>query len=87
VLVIWAISAIALIVMSYLLNGVYIESLGVAIIGAAVIGLLNALLWPLLSFVLVPFAVFTLGFAALVMNGLVVWFAAQLMDRFSIDGF
>ena len=54
---------------------------GIGEIGAAVIGLLNALLWPLLSFVLVPFAVFTLGFAALLMNGLVVWFAAQLMDR------
>ena len=87
VLVVWAISAVALIIMAFLLDGVYMESIGVAIVGAAVIGLLNALLWPLLSFVLVPFAVFTLGFAALLMNGLVVWFAAQLMDRLSIDGF
>ena len=87
VLVIWGISAVALIIMSFLLNGVQIESLRVAIVGAAFIGLLNALLWPLLSFILVPFAVITLGFAALLMNGLVVWFAAQLVDGFSIDGF
>lgn len=87
VLVIWGISALALIIMAFLLNGVQIESIRVAIAGAAAIGLLNALLWPLLSFVLVPFAVITLGFAALLMNGLVVWFSAQLVDGLTIDGF
>jgi putative membrane protein len=87
VLVIWGISAVALIIMTFLLDGIQIESIGVAIVGAAVIGLLNALLWPLLSFILVPFAVFTLGFAALLMNGLVVWFSAQLMDSLIIDGY
>ena len=87
VLVIWGISAVALIIMAFLLNGVQIESVRVAIAGAAVIGLLNALLWPLLSFILVPFAVITLGFAALLMNGLVVWFASQLVDGLTIDGF
>ncbi|MES0344302.1 MAG: phage holin family protein, partial [Anaerolineales bacterium] len=87
VLVIWAISAVALLIMSYLLDGVQMQSPSVAIVGAAVMGLLNALLWPLLSFVLVPFAVFTLGFAALLMNGLVAWFSAQLMDGLTIDGY
>ena len=87
ILVIWGIQTVALIVMSFLLNGVTIDSLGTAIAAAAVIGLLNALLWPLLSFVLVPFAVLTLGIGALLLNGLFVLIAAQLVEGFNIDGF
>ena len=74
-------------IMSFLLNGVTIDSVGTAIAAAAIIGLLNALLWPLLSFILVPFAVLTLGIGALLLNGLFVLLASQLVDGFTIDGF
>ncbi len=87
ILVIWAIQAAALLIMSFLLNGVTIDSLGTVISAAAIIGLLNALLWPLLSFVLVPFAVLTLGIGALLLNGLFVLLASQLIDGFDINGF
>ncbi len=87
ILVIWAIQAVALMIMSFLLNGVTVDSVGTAIAAAAIIGLLNALLWPLLSFILVPFAVLTLGIGALLLNGLFVLLASQLVDGFSIDGF
>jgi uncharacterized membrane protein YvlD (DUF360 family) len=73
--------------MAFLLNGVTIDTFGSAIWGAAIIGLLNALLWPLLSFVLVPFAVFTLGIGALLINGAMVLLASELGDGFSVDGF
>ena len=87
ILVIWAIQTAALIAMAFLLNGVTIDSFGTALWGAAIIGLLNALLWPLLSFVLVPFAVFTLGIGALLINGVMVLLASELVDGFSVDGF
>ena len=87
ILVIWAIQTAALIIMAFLLNGVTIDSLGTAIWAAAIIGLLNALLWPLLSFVLVPFAVLTLGIGALLLNGLFVLLASLFVDGFSVDGF
>ena len=87
ILVIWAIQTVALIIMAFLLNGVTIDSFGTALWGAAIIGLLNALLWPLLSFVLVPFAVFTLGIGALLINGVMVLLASELVDGFSVDGF
>ncbi|MFQ5923182.1 MAG: phage holin family protein [Anaerolineales bacterium] len=54
ILVIWPIQAVALIIMSFLLNGVTVDNLGAAVRAAAIIGLLNALLWPLHSFVLIP---------------------------------
>jgi len=87
ILVIWAIQAVALIIMSFLLNGVTIDNAGAAIRAAAIIGLLNALLWPLLSFVLVPFAVFTLGIGALLINGFMVLLASNIVDGFNVDGF
>jgi len=73
--------------MAFLLKGVTIDSFGTAIWAVAIIGLLNALLWPLLSFVLVPFAVLTLGIGALLLNGLFVFIAALLVDGFDINGF
>ncbi len=87
ILVIWAIQSIALMIMAFVLNGVTIDGLGTAIAAAAIIGLLNALLWPLLSFILVPFAVLTLGIGALLLNGLFVLLASQLVEGFDINGF
>jgi putative membrane protein len=87
VLAIWIISAVSLVVMALLLPDIMIDRLTTAIIGVAVIGLLNSLLWPILSYVLVPFAVFTLGFAALLMNGLVVLLASTFVPGFSINGY
>ncbi len=86
ILVIWAIQTISLIIMALIMDSVRIESLGIAIVASAVIGLLNALLWPLLSYILVPFAVMTLGLAALLLNGVLVLLASYLVDGFDIDG-
>ena len=69
ILIIWVIQTLALLALTFLLSGLRVDSIGVALIAAAVIGLLNAFLWPLLSHVLLPFAVLTLGLLALVVNG------------------
>ena len=87
ILLIWAIQTVALVIGSLLLPKVEITNLGTAIITAAVIGILNAVLWPLLSFILVPFAVLTLGLAALLMNGLVIWLASLLVEGFTVTDF
>jgi uncharacterized membrane protein YvlD (DUF360 family) len=74
--------------MAWLLNGLTItptDAIGTAFIAAAVIGLLNALLWPILSRVLLPFAVFTGGLLFLILNGFIVWLAAQIVPGFEID--
>ena len=69
ILIIWVIQALALLGLTFFLKGFRVDSLGVALAAAAVIGLLNALVWPLLSYVLFPFAVLTLGLLTLVLNG------------------
>ena len=69
ILVIWVIQALALLILTFFLKGLSADSLGVALAAAAVIGLLNALLWPLLSYVLLPLAVLTLGLLTLTTAG------------------
>ena len=87
ILTIWFIQTVALLIMSWLMDSVTVESLGAAIAVTAVIGLLNAFLWPLLSYILVPFAVFTLGIASLLLNGVMVWLASLLVPGFSLVNF
>jgi putative membrane protein len=85
ILIIWVIQALALLALTFLLSGLWVDDLVVAFIAAAVIGLLNALLWPLLSYILLPFAVLTLGLLTLVLNGAVIWLAGQIVDGFYVD--
>ena len=87
ILLIWAIQTIALILGALLMQSVQITNLGTAIATAAVIGLLNAVLWPLLSYILVPFAVLTLGLAALLLNGFMVWLASLIVEGFTVSDF
>ena len=84
IVLIWAIESFALVLMSFILDGLQIDSVGTAIVAAAVIGLLNALLWPLLSYIILPFALLTLGIAALFLNGVIIYLAGQLIDGFTV---
>jgi putative membrane protein len=85
VLVIWSIQVVALAIMAWLLSGVQVDSVGAAFVAVGVLTLLNALLWPLLSYIVLPFAVLTLGLASLVLNGVFILLASALVDGFYVD--
>ena len=85
VLVIWAIQVVGLLVMEWLLPGVSVDSLETAIVAAAVIGLVNALLWPILSYLILPFAVLTLGLLSLVLNAVLLLLASALVAGFTVN--
>ena len=85
ILIIWVIEALALVILTFLISGLRVDSLVTAFVAAAVIGLLNAVLWPMLSYVLLPFAVLTLGLLALVLNGAIVWLAGWLVPGFRVE--
>lgn len=86
ILIIWIIDALALVLLAGILRGLSIDNIAAAFVTAAVIGLLNALLWPLVSYLILPFAVFTLGLAALVMNGVIIYMAGLLVNAFHVEG-
>ena len=87
ILIIWAIQTVALLIMAYLMDSVQVESIWVALVVTAVAGFLNALIWPLLTSILVPFAILTLGIGALLLNGAIVWLAAELVPGFTVVNF
>ena len=85
ILIIGVIEVVGLLIMAWLLDGLVIENAGAAILAVAVIGLLNALLWPILSRIFLPFAVFTAGLFFLFLNGFILWLASEIVDGFTID--
>ena len=84
VLIIWGIEVLGLLFMVWLLPGVRVDSLWTAIVAVAAIGVLNALLWPILSYVVLPFAVLTLGLFSLALNGVFVLLASLFVEGFGV---
>jgi uncharacterized membrane protein YvlD (DUF360 family) len=71
--------AACLLVLSALLPGFELDRPGAGIVTATAIGALNALVWPLLTRFTLPLSVMTLGLSTLVLNGLLVAFAINLV--------
>jgi putative membrane protein len=83
----WAINAAALWVADSLWGSVRIHGWAAYLIGAAVLGIANALLKPALAFLTLPLIIVTLGFFYLVINIAMVALAEWVAPNFSIDGF
>jgi putative membrane protein len=83
----WLLYAFALMVVSNLVPGFYIQGLGSALIAALVIGLLNATLGYFLKVVTLPISILTLGLFLLVINGLMILLASKLVHGFRVIGF
>jgi len=86
-LVQWLLYAFALLVVSNLVPGFYVQGLGSALTAALVIGLLNATVGFLLKIVTVPISILTLGLFLLVINGLMILLASKLVRGFRVNGF
>jgi len=78
--------ALTLLALSALLDGFVLEGARSALAAAAMIGVLNALVWPALSRLALPLTVLTLGLAGLILNGLLVTFAIDLLPDAQIGG-
>lgn len=83
----WLLSATALLAVAHLYSGVQVQSFGAALIAALVIGLLNALLRPLLILLTLPVTVLTLGLFLFVINALMFWSAAGMLEGFGVTDF
>ena len=83
----WAINAAALWVADALWDGVSIHGWTAYLLGAAVLGIANTVLKPLLTILTLPLIIVTLGFFYLVINIAMVALAEWIAPNFSIDGF
>jgi putative membrane protein len=87
VLLTWLINALALLIITYLVPSIHIRSFGTALIVALVLGLINAVLRPVLILLTLPVTIVTLGVFILVVNALCFWLAASLLKGFEVSGF
>jgi putative membrane protein len=83
----WLLLAAALLLVAHLYSGVVVASFGAAMIAALVLGLFNTLLRPLLILLTLPVTLVTLGLFLFVINAAMFYFAAHVLDGFSVTGF
>lgn len=83
----WLLAACALLLVAYLYDGVQVRSFPSALIAAAVIGLFYMVLRPVLVLLTLPVTLITLGLFLFVINALLFWAAASVLDGFQVRGF
>jgi uncharacterized membrane protein YvlD (DUF360 family) len=85
-LLVLLLDALILMLLSEVLDGFVLDGAATALGAAALIGLLNALVWPVLARFALPLTVLTFGLAALLLNGVLVTLALDLLPGAHIRG-
>ena len=80
-------NGLALLLLDVLVGWVHISSIPSAFIAALVLGVLNAIIRPLLLLLTLPLNIMTLGLFTLVINGVVLWIVVNTVKGVSIGNF
>ncbi len=83
----WAISAASVYAAAYIVPGVRVANAWTAFVAALVIGLVNALVRPILLLLTLPINILTLGLFTLVINALMFWLASSVVKGFDVVDF
>lgn len=86
-LISWIVSTIAIIVTAYFLPGVHVSSLVAALVTAVILGIVNAVIKPLLILFTLPLTIVTLGLFTFVINALMILLVSAIVPGFKVDGF
>ncbi|MGE5472312.1 MAG: phage holin family protein [Bacteroidota bacterium] len=86
-LAIWIVNALALLALPYVVPSVQVANFGTALVVALVLGLINAVLRPLLILLTLPVTLLTLGLFIFVINALLFQLTGNLIDGFNVGGF
>lgn len=83
----WLILTAAVVLVSYLIPGISVNGWVTALIVGLVLGLINTFVKPVLSILTLPINIITLGIFGLILNAILFWGTAYLIDGFVITGF
>jgi putative membrane protein len=86
-LLVWIINAAALLALPYLFTSIRVDSFYTALAAALILGLINAVIRPILVLLTLPLTIVTLGLFIFVINGLLFWFVASFVKGFHVAGF
>ncbi len=83
----WAINAVALYLTTLVVPGVRVTDFGGAIVAALVLGIVNAVIRPVLLILTLPINILTLGLFTFVVNAVMLYIVAGVTHRLQLDGF
>ncbi len=83
----WIATTIAVAVAEHLLAGMYADGWMSLIVAALLLGVINAVIRPIMLLLSLPFILVTLGFFILVVNALMLWIVGVIVPGFHVDGF
>jgi putative membrane protein len=83
----WIVNAAALLLVAYLYHGVQVESFWAALVAALLLGLVNAVIRPILVILTLPVTLLTLGLFIFVINAGLFWLVAEIVKGFQVTGF
>jgi len=83
----WIINAVALLLVTQVVAGFEVQGIYFALIIALVLGLINAVIRPVLIMLTLPITIVTLGLFTFVINALIIWFVSTFLKGFEVAGF
>ena len=83
----WLISAVSLLIVSYLVPGIEVQGFFYAFLAAVFLGVLNAVVRPIIIILTLPLTIFTLGLFLFVVNGIMLMLVSAVIKGFSVNGF
>lgn len=83
----WVVSALSLLIVAGLFQNIWFDSLTAAFVAALILGLINAIIRPILQILSLPVTILTFGLFALVINAVLLEVTALLVRGFHVHGF
>src|SRR5256885_5403690 len=86
-ILVWLVNTASLIAVSYLMPSISVANFTTALVAALILGLVNAVIRPILILLTLPATILTLGLFIFVINGLLFWFVGSFIQGFVVAGF
>jgi putative membrane protein len=83
----WLVTAISLMITANLVTGFEVRNFVAALVAAVIIGLVNAIIRPILIALTLPITFITLGLFLFVVNAITIWLAGYFAPGFDVTGF
>ncbi len=80
-------TTLAILLVTKVYSGIEVDSITTAVIAAVVLGLINTIVRPVIVFLTLPLTMLTLGLFLLIINALMLYLAAWLVNGFNVGGF
>lgn len=83
----WVLNGLALLLTASLIAGIEVKGFLAALFAALVLGIVNAIIRPIIIFLTLPINIITLGLFTLVVNGFMLKITSTVVNGFSVNGF